>query len=81
MIAVSCGELTDTILSSDNRTKTYHYKLNVPTSAPKVGIAIGPFEIHVDRAMPEMTHFCIPELVDQLILTTGTTYQVIKYWI
>lgn len=76
LIAVSCGELTETTLSQDNRTKTFHYKLTVPTSAPNVGLAIGPFEIHVDRAMPEMTHFCIPGLVEQLVLTTGTTYQV-----
>ena len=51
----------------------------MPTSAPNIGIAIGPFEIHVDRAMPEMTHFAIPGVIDQLILTTQTTHQVIEY--
>ena len=26
LVAVSCGELTETTISQDNRTKTYHYK-------------------------------------------------------
>ena len=77
---MSCGELVETVLSEDSKTKTYRYKLLVPTSAPNIGLAIGSFDIHVDRAMPEMTHFSIAGLVDSLVFSTNTTYQVIEYF-
>ena len=46
--------------------KTFKYNLTEPTSAPNIGLAIGPFDIHVDRAMPEMTHFCLHGLQKEL---------------
>ena len=55
--------------------KTFKYNLTVPTSAPNIGLAIGPFDIHVDRAMPEMTHFCLHGLQKELKTTTAMTYQ------
>ena len=64
--AVSCGELVDTTISADRKMKTFKYNLTVPTSAPNIGLAIGPFDIHVDRAMPEMTHFCLHSLQKEL---------------
>jgi transcription initiation factor TFIID subunit 2 len=72
LTVVACGELVDTVLHSDKKTKTFNYKLSIPTSAPNIGLAIGPFEIHVDRAMPEMTHFCLPGLLKELKITTST---------
>lgn len=80
LTAVSCGELVETVLSEDSKAKTFRYKLLVPTSAPNIGIAIGNFEIHVDRAMPEMTQFSIPGLIDPLVFSTSTTYQIIEYF-
>ena len=73
--AVSCGELVDTTISADKKMKTFKYNLTVPTSAPNIGLAIGPFDIHVDRAMPEMTHFCLHGLQKELKTTTAMTYQ------
>ena len=64
--AVSCGELVDTTISADRKMKTFKYNLTEPTSAPNIGLAIGPFDIHVDRAMPEMTHFCLHGLQKEL---------------
>ena len=41
MIAVSCGDLIDTIYSPDMTSKTYHYFLSTPTAAPNIGLAVG----------------------------------------
>lgn len=41
MVAVSCGDLIETVYTSDLRQKTYHYYLSVPTSAPNIALAVG----------------------------------------
>ncbi|KAK3736334.1 hypothetical protein QZH41_020807, partial [Actinostola sp. cb2023] len=41
MIAVSCGELMEQILNADDKTKTFQYELNIPTSAPNIALAVG----------------------------------------
>ncbi|XP_023226767.1 transcription initiation factor TFIID subunit 2-like [Centruroides sculpturatus] len=66
MVAVSCGDLVETVFTSDMRKKTYHYYLSVPTCAPNIGLAVGPFEILVDPYMHEVTHFCLPQLLPLL---------------
>ncbi|KAL3187684.1 hypothetical protein MRX96_024716 [Rhipicephalus microplus] len=38
MIAVSCGDLVETVYTSDMRKKTFHYSLTTPTSAPKIAL-------------------------------------------
>ena len=40
LTAVSCGELAETYLSKDKKTKTFKYKLATPTSAPNIGLGI-----------------------------------------
>ncbi|CAG0916730.1 unnamed protein product [Notodromas monacha] len=62
MVAVSNGDLLETVYTPDMRRKTYHYSLDVPTSAPNISLAVGPFEIYVDPNIPEVTHFCLPHL-------------------
>ena len=54
----------------------YYIQYSLLVEIMKSFSAIGPFEIHVDRAMPEMTHFCLPGLLKELEITTSTTYQV-----
>lgn len=54
MVAVSCGDLVETIYTHDMRKKTFHYVLPIPTAAPNISLAVGPFEILVDPYMHEV---------------------------
>lgn len=44
LTVISCGDLIDTYSSADRKTKTFRYRLNIPTSAPNIGFAAGQFE-------------------------------------
>ncbi|XP_076462232.1 transcription initiation factor TFIID subunit 2-like [Babylonia areolata] len=80
MIAVSCGDLIDTVFSTDMKSKTYHYYLSTPTAAPNIGLAVGPFEIHVDPNMHEVTHFCLPPVKSILKHTTSYLHQSFEFY-
>lgn len=54
MVAVSCGDLIEIIYTHDMRKKTFHYVLPIPTAAPNISLAVGPFEILVDPYMHEV---------------------------
>lgn len=54
MVAVSCGDLIETIYTHDMRKKTFHYVLPIPTAATNISLAVGPFEILVDPYMHEV---------------------------
>ena len=54
MVAVSCGDLVETIYTHDMRKKTFSYVLPIPTAAPNISLAVGPFEILVDPYMHEV---------------------------
>ncbi len=41
MTAISCGDLIETVYTTDLRKKTYHYYLATPTSAPNIAVAVG----------------------------------------
>ena len=41
MVAVSCGDLIETVYTADLRKKTYHYYMSIPTAAPNIGLAVG----------------------------------------
>lgn len=56
MVAVSCGDLVETIYTHDMRKKTFHYVLPIPTAAPNISLAVGPFEILVDPYMHEVSY-------------------------
>ncbi|ERE38653.1 transcription initiation factor TFIID subunit 2 [Cricetulus griseus] len=60
MVAVSSGDLVETVYTHDMRKKTFHYMLTIPTAAPNISLAIGPFEIILDPYMHEVTHFVCP---------------------
>ena len=49
MIAVSCGDLVETVYTPDLKRKTYHYVLSVPTAAPNIALAVGPFVVYVGK--------------------------------
>ncbi|XP_074635589.1 transcription initiation factor TFIID subunit 2-like isoform X2 [Acropora palmata] len=80
MVAVSCGDLIEMILTADEKRKTYHYTLSIPTSAPNIALAVGPFEIYVDPVMPEVTHFCLPGLLPVLKNTTSFLHEAFEFY-
>lgn len=64
MVAVSNGDLVETVYTHDMRKKTFHYMLTIPTSASNISLAIGPFEILVDPYMHEVNWgFLLPSLL------------------
>ncbi|XP_072045257.1 LOW QUALITY PROTEIN: transcription initiation factor TFIID subunit 2-like [Amphiura filiformis] len=79
MIAVSCGDLIETVYTPDMKKKTFHYVLNLPTSAANIALAVGPFEVLVDPYMPEVTHFCLPKLMPLLEHTTEYLHQAFDF--
>lgn len=47
-VAVSVGELLQTMYTEDLKGRVYHYYLAQPVSAPCIAMAVGPFEIFPD---------------------------------
>lgn len=80
MTAVSCGELTETVMTPDLRRKTFHYVLNTPICAPNIALAVGPFEIYVDPHMHEVTHFCLPNLLPLLKNTVRYMHEAFEFF-
>uniref|UniRef100_A0A5F8GKX7 Transcription initiation factor TFIID subunit 2 n=1 Tax=Monodelphis domestica TaxID=13616 RepID=A0A5F8GKX7_MONDO len=80
MVAVSNGDLVETIYTHDMRKKTFHYMLTIPTAASNISLAIGPFEILVDPYMHEVTHFCLPQLLPLLKHTTSYLHEVFEFY-
>lgn len=80
MTAVSCGELTSVSLASETGKKTFHYNLTVPSSAPTIALAIGPFEILVDPHMYEVTNFCLPGLLNNLRSPAHYVHESLEFY-
>ncbi|KAF7246909.1 Transcription initiation factor TFIID subunit 2 [Varanus komodoensis] len=80
MVAVSNGDLVETVYTHDMRKKTFHYMLAIPTAASNISLAIGPFEILVDPYMHEVTHFCLPQLLPLLKHTTSYLHEVFEFY-
>nr|CAH0103828.1 unnamed protein product [Daphnia galeata] len=80
MTAVSCGDLTEVVYTQDLRRKTFHYVLSMPTAAPNIGLAVGPFEILVDPYMQELTHFCLPPLMPFLRSTARYVHETFEFY-
>ncbi|BES95185.1 Transcription initiation factor TFIID [Nesidiocoris tenuis] len=80
MTAVSCGDLLEVVYTPDMRRKTYYYSLNVPCSAPNIGLAVGPFEIYVDPYMHEVTHFCLPGLMNCLKTSARYMHEAFEFY-
>lgn len=80
MIVVAPGDLLETVFSETMKKKTYHYSLNIPTSASCIGIAVGPFEVMVDPNMHEVTHFCLPHLLPLLKETCSFIHEAFEFY-
>lgn len=80
LTAVSCGELVDVIYTPDHRRKTFHYLVNTPACAPNIALAIGPFETYVDPFMNEVTHYCLPNLLQILKNTVRYLHEAFEFY-
>jgi len=80
MIAISSGDLIETIYTHDKKRKTYHYQITTPTVAPAIGLAVGFFEIMVDPNMHEVTHFCLPHLRPLLQDTCAFLHEAFEFY-
>lgn len=80
MTAISNGDLNEVVFTPDMRRKTFHYVLGIPTCAPNISLAVGPFEIYVDPFMHEVTHFCLPQLLPLLKTTTRYMHEAFEYY-
>ena len=72
--------VTRPVKHTDLKRKTFHYVLNVPTAAPNIGLAVGPFEIWVDPWMGEVTHFCLPHLLPILKNTAKWVHEAFEFF-
>ncbi|KAG7269763.1 hypothetical protein CRUP_010788, partial [Coryphaenoides rupestris] len=84
MVAVSCGDLLETVYTHDMRKKTFHYVLPIPTAAPNISLAVGPFEVLVDPYMHEVgekvTHFCLPQLLPLLKHSMSFLHEIFEFY-
>ncbi|KAE8599565.1 hypothetical protein XENTR_v10017233 [Xenopus tropicalis] len=80
MVAVSNGDLVEVEYTHDMRKKTFRYTLTIPTAAPNISLAVGPFEVLVDPYMHEVTHFCLPQLLPLLKHTTAYLHEVFEFY-
>ncbi|KAJ8394656.1 hypothetical protein AAFF_G00044590 [Aldrovandia affinis] len=80
MVAVSCGDLVETVYTHDMRKKTFHYMLPIPTAAPNISLSVGPFEILVDPYMHEVTHFCLPQLLPLLKHSMSYLHEIFEFY-
>ncbi|KAF0292861.1 Transcription initiation factor TFIID subunit 2 [Amphibalanus amphitrite] len=80
LTAVSCGDLIETVYTPDMRRRTFHYHLALPTAAPNIALAVGPFEIYVDPHMNEITYFCLPNLLPQLKHTAKFMHATFEFF-
>lgn len=54
-VALSVGELLQTMYTEDLKGRVYHYYLAQPVSAPCIAIAVGPFEVYPDPQNPAVS--------------------------
>ncbi|XP_038851137.1 transcription initiation factor TFIID subunit 2 [Salvelinus fontinalis] len=80
MVAVSCGDLVETVYTHDMRKKTFHYVLPIPTAASNISLSVGPFEILVDPYMHEVTHFCLPQLLPLLKHSMSYLHEIFEFY-
>ncbi|XP_055350566.1 transcription initiation factor TFIID subunit 2-like [Paramacrobiotus metropolitanus] len=79
MIAVACGEASEIQITPDNKQKIFHFTMNIPTSAPQIALAVGPFEFYMDPGRNEMVHYCLPKLLPLLKHSISFLHQSFEF--
>jgi len=78
--AISSGELCDVEHNVEKKRKRFIYTLQVPTSAPNIGLVVGPFVPVVHPHMHEVVHFCFPSLKSLLLDTCSFTHRIFMHY-
>ena len=78
--AISSGDLCDIEHNVEKRQKRFIYSLQVPTSAPNIGLVVGPFVPVVHSDMHEVIHFSFPSLKSLLRDTCEHTHRIFTYY-
>ncbi|KAJ6218446.1 hypothetical protein RDWZM_009603 [Blomia tropicalis] len=78
--AICSGELSDVEHNVEKKKKRYIYTLNVPTSAPNIGIVVGPFVAVVHPHMHEVVNFCFPSFKQLLLDTCAYTHRIFMHY-
>ena len=58
--ALATGELIDHKFMVETKRKIFKYQINIPTSAPNIGLAVGTFEVYPDPVNRQATYFYLP---------------------
>ncbi len=78
--AIASGELTEVEHLVERRLKRFTYSLQVPTSAPNIGLVVGPFVPVVHPHMHEVVSFAFPTLKSLLPATTEQTHKIFMHY-
>lgn len=78
--AISSGDLSEVEHNVEMRKKKFIYTLQVPTSAPNVGLVVGHFVPVVHPHMHEVMHFAFPTLKSLLLDTCEFTHKIFIYY-
>ena len=81
LVAISSGDLIDVIASDDNGVSivTFIYQLDLPVCANKIAVVVGDFEVHADKYVSNMTHFCPPGLGQIMMHTVDCIHKIIEF--
>ncbi|KAI6651950.1 hypothetical protein LOD99_4829 [Oopsacas minuta] len=77
--ALSTGDLIDHKFMVETKRKFFKYKLNIPTSAPNIGLAVGTFEVYPDPAYSQATYFYLQGLFPIVEHTVSFLKRVYDY--
>lgn len=77
---ISSGELTDVESNPETGKKRFTFNLSIPTSAPNIGLVVGPFTPVIHPNMHEVVHFAFPAFKSLLLDTCGQTHRIFEYY-
>eukprot|EP01133_Synstelium_polycarpum_P013066 gene13066-15367_t len=80
LVVVATGQLLEKVSSEDEKKNTFIYRQDVATCPAGIGMAVGPFEIHPDPFVQNVTHFCLPHRVADLHHTVAFISQAFTFY-
>ena len=77
--AVATGELIDHKFMVETKRKIFKYQINIPTSAPNIGLVVGTFEVYPDPVNRQATYFYLPGMFHILEHSVSFLQRVYDY--
>lgn len=78
--AIASGELAEVEHNVERAKKRFTFSLQVPTSAPNIGLVVGPFVPVVHPHMHEVISFAFPALKAHLLPTCEQTHKIFMHY-